>query len=68
MLTDAPVSAQKIPIGGVWVGVGRSEGGEGGGRTAHLFIVLLVSAHGCELLFFHNLHEALLQALAHQHL
>ena len=42
--------------------------GAGWGPAAHLFIMLLVSAHGCQLLFFHNLHEALLQALAHQHL
>lgn len=33
-----------------------------------LFIVLLVGAHGSELLFFHDLHKALLQAFAHQHL
>ena len=36
--------------------------------TAHLFVVLLVGPHGSELLFFQDLHEALLQALAHQHL
>lgn len=38
---------------------------EGG---ADLLIVLLVGSHGSQLLFFHDLHEALLQALAHQHL
>ncbi len=35
---------------------------------ADLLIVLLVGSHGSQLLFFHDLHEALLQTLAHQHL
>lgn len=30
--------------------------------------MLLVSAHGCELLLLHDLHEALLQRLSHEHL
>ena len=36
--------------------------------NAHLLIVLLVCAHASQLLFFHDLHQALLQAFAHQHL
>ena len=42
------------------------QAGKRGG--ADLLIVLLVGPHGSQLLFFHDLHEALLQALAHQHL
>ena len=49
----------------MWLVCGKLQCKKGG---ADLLIVLLVGSHGSQLLFFHDLHQALLQALAHQHL